>query len=141
MAPAPTTLAAFLAEQYAKVFGRPWAIVPSALVIGSLNVFLFAFDKPWTVADGMRNWGDWLFQSLRLSNQIDLLPPWLYSGSVLNLGVLLGGFSAALLSREFAFRPAPGSELVKGALGGFGARCSLLDATSVASSARCPRCL
>ena len=118
MAPAPTTLAAFLAEQYAKVFGRPWAIVPSALVIGSLNVFLFAFDKPWTVADGMRNWGDWLFQSLRLSNQIDLLPPWLYSGSVLNLGLLLGGFSAALLSREFAFRPAPGSELVKGALGG-----------------------
>ena len=118
MAPAPTTFAAFLAEQYAKVFGRPWAIVPSALVIGSLNVFLFAFDKPWTVADGMRNWGDWLFQSLRLSNQIDLLSPWLYSGSVLNLGLLLGGFSAALLSREFAFRPAPGSELVKGALGG-----------------------
>ena len=118
MAPAPTTLAAFLAEQYAKVFGRPWAIVPSALVIGSLNVFLFAFDKPWTVADGLRNWGDWLFQSLRLSNQIDLLSPWLYSGSVLNLGLLLGGFSAALLSREFAFRPAPGSELVKGALGG-----------------------
>jgi uncharacterized protein len=118
MAPAPTTLAAFLAEQYAKVFGRSWAIVPSALVIGSLNVFLFAFDKPWTVADGMRNWGDWLFKSLRLSNQIDLLPPWLYSGSVLNLGVLLGGFAAALLSREFAFRPAPGSELVKGALGG-----------------------
>ena len=118
MAPAPTTLAAFLAEQYAKVFGRPWAIVPSALVIGSLNVFLFAFDKPWTVADGLLNWGDWLFQSLRLSNQIDLLSPWLYSGSVLNLGLLLGGFSAALLSREFAFRPAPGSELVKGALGG-----------------------
>jgi uncharacterized protein len=118
MAPAPTTLAAFLAEQYAKVFGRPWAIVPSALVIGSLNVFLFAFDKPWTASDGMRNWGDWLFQSLRLSNQIDLLPPWLYSGSVLNLGLLLGGVSAALLSREFGVRAAPGSELAKGALGG-----------------------
>ena len=52
----------------------------------------------------MRNWGDWLFQSFRLSNQIDLLPPWLYSGSVLNLGLLLGGFSAALLSREFGFK-------------------------------------
>ena len=118
MAPAPTTLATFLGEQYAKVFGRPWGLVPSALIIGSLNVFLFAFDKPWTASDGMRNWGDWLFQSVRISNQIDLLPPWLYSGSVLNLGLLLGGLSAALLSREFAFRPAPASELVKGALGG-----------------------
>jgi len=118
MAPAPTTLTTFLGEQYAKVFGRPWAIVPSALVIGSLNVFLFAFDKPWTASDGMRNWGDWLFQSFRSLNQPDLLPPWLYSGSVLNLGLLLGGLSAALLSREFGVRPAPASELAKGTLGG-----------------------
>ncbi|HSF56625.1 MAG TPA: YeeE/YedE thiosulfate transporter family protein [Candidatus Binatia bacterium] len=115
---ASTTFAAFLQDQYAKLFGRPWAVIPSALVIGSLNVFLFAFDKPWTASDGMRNWGDWLFQSLRLLSPSDLLPPWLYSGSVLNLGVLLGGLSAALLSREFGFRPAPAAELIKGALGG-----------------------
>jgi uncharacterized membrane protein YedE/YeeE len=118
MAPARTKPTTFLGEQYAKVLGRPWAIVPSALVIGSLNVFLFAFDKPWTASDGLRNWGDWLFQSFGFSNQPDLLPPWLYSGSVLNLGLLLGGLSAALLSREFGVRPAPGSELAKGALGG-----------------------
>ena len=30
--------------------------------------------------------------------------PWFYSGSLLNLGVLLGGLTAALLSREFAIR-------------------------------------
>jgi uncharacterized protein len=113
-----TRLSDFLSDQYAKVFGRPWAIVPSALVIGSLNVFLFAFDKPWTASDGMRNLGDWLFQSFRFLNQPDLLPPWLYSGSVVNLGLLLGGLSAALLSREFGVRPAPASELAKGALGG-----------------------
>jgi uncharacterized membrane protein YedE/YeeE len=115
---AATTFASFLHDHYARSFGRPWAVIPSALVIGSLNVFLFAFDKPWTASDGMRNWGDWLFQSLRLVSSSDMLPPWLYSGSVLNLGLLLGGLSAALLSREFGFRPAPASELVKGALGG-----------------------
>jgi uncharacterized protein len=115
---AATMFGTFLKDQYARIFGRPWAVIPSALVIGSLNVFLFAFDKPWTASDGMRNWGDWLFQSLRLVNPSDLLPPWLYSGSVLNLGVLLGGVSAALLSREFGFRPAPAVELIKGALGG-----------------------
>jgi len=118
MPSAPRTFATFLSEQYTKLFGRPWAVIPSALVIGSFNVFLFAFDKPWTASDGMRNWGDWLFQSLRLVNPSDLLPPWLYSGSVLNLGVLFGGLSAALLSREFGFRPAPAAELIKGALGG-----------------------
>jgi uncharacterized membrane protein YedE/YeeE len=118
MAATATTFATFLKAQYAMIFGRPWALIPSALIIGSLNVFLFAFDKPWTASDGMRNWGDWLFQSFRLVNPAELLPPWLYSGSVLNLGVLLGGLSAALLSREFGFRPAPATELIKGALGG-----------------------
>jgi uncharacterized membrane protein YedE/YeeE len=118
MAAIAATFSAFLQDQYAKLFGRPWPVIPSALVIGSLNVFLFAFDKPWTASDGMRNWGDWLFQSLRLVNPSDLLPPWLYSGSVLNLGVLFGGLSAALLSREFGFRPAPATELIKGAIGG-----------------------
>ena len=44
--------------------------------------------------------------------------PWLYSGSLLNLGVLFGGLTAALLSREFAIRVPPRGELVKGAGGG-----------------------
>ena len=118
MTAAAITFNTFLKDQYTKIFGRAWAVIPSALVVAALNVFLFAFDKPWTASDGMRNWGDWLFQSFRLVNQSDLLPPWLYSGSVLNLGLLLGGLAAALLSREFGFRPAPASELVKGALGG-----------------------
>src|SRR5262249_53113950 len=43
---------------------------------------------------------------------------WLYSGSVIDLGVIAGALSAALLAREFAIRvPRPG-ELVKGGLGG-----------------------
>jgi len=48
----------------------------------------------------------------------DLIAPWFYSGSLVNLGVLLGGFAAALLAREFAVRVPPRGELVKGALGG-----------------------
>jgi len=112
------TLAAFLRDQYDKVFGRPWPLMPSALVIAALNVFLFAFDRPWTASDGLRNWGDWLFQSLGLTIQADLLPSHLYSGSVLNIGLLIGGLATALLSREFAVRRAPLNEMIKGALGG-----------------------
>jgi uncharacterized membrane protein YedE/YeeE len=109
---------AFLRDQHAKIFGRPWPVIPSALVIAALNVFLFTFDRPWTASDGVRNWGDWSFHGVGLIRQPDLLSPLLYSGSVLNLGLLLGGLAAALLSREFAIRPAPLNELVKGALGG-----------------------
>jgi uncharacterized membrane protein YedE/YeeE len=105
-------------QHYALVFGRPWGVVPAALVVGALNVFLFAFDRPWTASDGARNWGDWAFVSLGLLARPDLVPPLLYSGSLLNLGVVTGAFAAALLGREFAVRVAPMGELVKGGLGG-----------------------
>ncbi|MGH7795592.1 MAG: YeeE/YedE thiosulfate transporter family protein [Candidatus Binatia bacterium] len=108
----------FLHDQYGKVFGRPWPVIPSALVIAALSVFLFAFDRPWTASDGLRNWGDWLLQSLGIAIQADLLSPHLYSGSVLNLGLLVGSSATALLSREFCVRPAPFDEIIKGVAGG-----------------------
>jgi uncharacterized protein len=112
------TFCAYMRDQYAKVFSRPWPVIPSALVVAALNVFLFAFDRPWTASDGIRNWGDWLLRSAGVLDQPDLLSSWLYSGSVLNLGLLFGGLSAALLSRQFGIRRAPAAELIKGALGG-----------------------
>jgi hypothetical protein len=111
-------LESFLHDQYDKVFGRPWPVLPSALVIAALNVFLFAFDRPWTASDGLRNWGDSLFKMIGVIDQPDLLPPLLFSASVLNIGLLVGGLAAALLSREFAIRSAPPKEIVKGAVGG-----------------------
>jgi uncharacterized protein len=107
-----------LAAQYAAVFGRPWPVWGAAVLVATVNVFLFAFDRPWTASDGLRNWGDWVLTGLGVAHRPDLLAPWLYSGSLLNLGVLLGGLTAALLSREFAIRVPPGGELIKGAGGG-----------------------
>jgi uncharacterized membrane protein YedE/YeeE len=107
-----------LSAQYAAVFGRPWPVWGAAILIATINVFLFAFDRPWTASDGLRNWGDWGLTGLGLAHRPDLVAPWLYSGSLLNLGVLFGGLAAALLSREFAIRVPPRGELVKGAGGG-----------------------
>jgi uncharacterized membrane protein YedE/YeeE len=112
------TFAAFLRGQQAAIFGRPWPVIPSALVVATLNVFLFAFDRPWTASDGMRNWGDGLMRTVGIVTPPDLLPPTLYSGSVLNFGLIFGALAAALLGREFAVRLAPPNELLKGALGG-----------------------
>ena len=114
----PGSFAAVLRDQYNQIFDRPWPVIPSALVIAALNVFLFAYDKPWTASDGVRNWGDSILHWLGVIDQPDLLPPLLYSGSVLNMGLLLGALVAALLSREFAVRAAPGRELIKGGIGG-----------------------
>jgi uncharacterized protein len=107
-----------LSAQYGAVFGRPWPVWGAAVLVATVNVFLFAFDRPWTASDGLRNWGDWALTALGLAYRSDLVAPWLYSGSLLNLGVLLGGLAAALLSREFAIRVPPRGELAKGAAGG-----------------------
>jgi hypothetical protein len=105
-------------EQYDALFARPWPVWGAALLIAVTNVFLFAFDRPFTASDGVRNWGDWVLSGLGVLSRPDLVAPWLYSGSLLNLGVIVGALAAALLSREFAIRVPVTGELVKGALGG-----------------------
>ena len=105
-------------EQYDQLFARPWPVMGAAVLIAVTNVFLFAFDRPFTASDGVRNWGDWILTGLGLVSRPDLVAPWLYSGSMLNLGVIAGAFAAALLSREFALRVPVRGELVKGAAGG-----------------------
>jgi hypothetical protein len=90
----------------------------AALLVAITNVFLFAFDRPFTASDGVRNWGDWALTGLGLLHRPDLVVPWHYSGSMLNLGVIAGALAAALLAREFAVRVPPRGELVKGAVGG-----------------------
>src|SRR5207247_1243182 len=107
-----------LSAQYAVLFSRPWPVWGSAILVATVNVFLFAFDRPWTASDGMRNWGDWVLTGLGVVKRADLVAPWLYSGSLLNLGVAAGALVAALLSREFALRVPARGELAKGAIGG-----------------------
>ena len=111
-------MGAALRAQRDALLGRAWPVWAAAIAVGTINVFLFAFDRPWTASDGMRNWGDWLFTGLGLLERPDLVAPWLYSGSLLNLGVLLGGAAAALAAGEFAVRVPAGGELAKGAVGG-----------------------
>src|SRR5437867_12998749 len=107
-----------LRAQWDALVGRAWPVWGAALLVATVNVFLFAFDRPWTASDGLRNWGDWALTGVGLVRRPDLLPPWLYSGSLLNIGVVVGGTIAALLSREFAIRVPVPAELAKGGAGG-----------------------
>jgi uncharacterized membrane protein YedE/YeeE len=105
-------------QQYAALFGRPWAVGTAAILVAAINVFLFAFDRPWTASDGVRNWGDWVFTGLGVVRRPDLIAPWFYSGSLIDVGVIGGALAAALLAREFAIRVPPPGELAKGGIGG-----------------------
>src|SRR2546426_12583323 len=111
-------MASALRAQWDGLAGRAWPVWGAAILVATVNVFLFAFDRPWTASDGMRNWGDWALTGAGIVRRPDLVAPWLYSGSLLNLGGLFGGFAAALLSREFAVRARTRGGLLKGGLGG-----------------------
>ena len=102
---------------YAKLFGEQWPAWVGGILFGILSVALFAWEKPWSVADGVRNWGDWLLNAADISDTF-IIDPHLYSTSVLNLGIIGGAFAAALLARQFRVRGAPPWELLKGVVGG-----------------------
>jgi uncharacterized membrane protein YedE/YeeE len=106
------------AAQHEALLGRPWPVWGAAILVAVANVFLFAFDRPFTASDGVRNWGDWMLTGVGVVRRPDLIAPWLYSGSLLNVGVAAGALTAALASREFALRVPARGELIKGALGG-----------------------
>ena len=113
----PKTVLAAVAGGYAKIFGQQWPVWIGGVLFGAINVFLFAFEKPWSAADGVRNWGDWVFNSLGVADR-EIITPHLYSTSVLNFGIIGGALAAALLARQFKVRMAPPWELFKGLVGG-----------------------
>ncbi len=116
LASSPGLAAAFF-EKCDVLFGKQWAAWAAGILLAVSNILLFAYEKPWSAADGVRNWGDWLFNSLGLADHI-IISPHLYSTSLLNFGVIGGACAAALLAGQFRIRGAPAFELFKGLVGG-----------------------
>ena len=102
---------------YAKLFDKQWPMWVGGLLFGVLNVFMFAFEKAWSVADGVRNWGNWFFNSVEVT-EITIINPHLYSTSILNFGIIAGALASALLAKQFKVRSAPTRELSKAIIGG-----------------------
>jgi len=107
----------FIGEDYQALFARQWAPWVGGILIGLINVMMFAYAKPWGVADGVGNWGNWIL--LQFGAEVgDQAPITLYTTSVTNLSLIFGAFIAALLSRQFAFRLTTRRDLIRGLLGG-----------------------
>jgi uncharacterized membrane protein YedE/YeeE len=102
---------------YGRVFGENWPMWLGGVLMGIMSVITFAWARPWGVAGGLRNWGDWFFKAVGMYEKA-VLSPLLSTNSILTLGLLVGAFGSALMSKQFAIRMAPPFELLKGIVGG-----------------------
>lgn len=112
-----SVLVGILRGGYQRIFYENWPIWIGGVLIGIMSVITFAWDRPWGVAGGLRNWGDWFFNLIGVYKHASLSPV-ISTSSVLTFGLLWGAFGSALMSKQFSFRMAPPFELLKGTVGG-----------------------
>jgi len=113
----PSVLSGILKRGYRAVFFENWPVMLGGILIGVMSVITFAWARPWGVAGGLRNWGDWFFSLVGVYDD-GPLSPLISTNSILTLGLLWGAFGAALMAKQFSFRMAPPLEIVKGIVGG-----------------------
>lgn len=112
-----SVLGGILKRAYSTVFYENWPLWVGGILIGIMSVLTFAWARPWGVVGGLRNWADWFFHQIGVYSQAPV-SPLISTNSILTLGLLWGAFGAALMSKQFAIRMAPGRELIKGVVGG-----------------------
>ncbi len=99
------------------VFRERWSPVTAGVLIGFLNTMMFAYQAPWTIFAGLRNWGLHIIEFFGFGD-VAQVSPFEQVTSVMGIAFLLGAFVAALLAREFSLRFPPMVEAVKGIVGG-----------------------
>ena len=109
-------------EDYEKVFVHEWSPYLGAILLVLIVIALMVNGLFWGVFGGVRHWGDAFNHMVGLAPLLGV--PRLDEGmlihrmSLMNIMLLLGAFSAALMSRQFQLNRPPRLELVWGALGG-----------------------
>ncbi|MBL6959154.1 MAG: YeeE/YedE family protein [Rhodospirillales bacterium] len=107
---------------YNAVFVEEWSPYLGALAIVGVIIALMASGLFWGVFGGLRLWGDWFNSFIGLNTLLGHQPrlenPLLHRISLMDITLLLGAFSAALLSGQFRVNRPPPVEYLWGALGG-----------------------
>lgn len=110
-------LKTILKDGYSKVFYENWPVWLAGILLGTMSVMCFAWARPWGVAGGLKEWGDWIYYLIGVYKRPPV-PFFTSTNSLLTLGLLWGAFGASLMSKEFQIRIAPSWELLKGIIGG-----------------------
>ncbi|MDH5639514.1 MAG: YeeE/YedE family protein, partial [Nitrospinota bacterium] len=104
-------------DTYKSAFREAWSPLTAGALVGFINTMMFAYESPWTVFTGLRNWGLHILEFLGIGD-VAQISPFEHQSSVMDIGFLLGAFGAALAAREFAIRIPPLREAIKGIIGG-----------------------
>ncbi|OYT17533.1 MAG: hypothetical protein B7C24_02025 [Bacteroidetes bacterium 4572_77] len=99
-------------------FAKHWPVWVGGIVLGTLNILLFAIKSPWGASGGINNWGDNVYKSFGLFGLENATSLNASFYGMLCLFLVVGSFISALLSKEFALRIPPKGELIKGFIGG-----------------------
>ncbi len=117
----PAWLAGFKAD-YETVFVAGWSPYLGSILLVMVILGLMTSGLFWGVFGGLKLWGDWLNRLIGLGGALQLPEtleePLLHRMSLMNITLVLGAFSAALLSRQFQISRPPRLEYVWAALGG-----------------------
>tara|TARA_B100000315_G_scaffold190081_1_gene180060 strand:- start:2529 stop:3674 length:1146 start_codon:yes stop_codon:yes gene_type:complete len=105
-------------EIWKSLFKSQWSPFIGALLIGFVNTMMFAFESPWSVFAGLRNWGLHLLEFIPNFPDVAQISPLEHTSSVMDIAFLLGAFGSALLAKEFSIRIPPLKEAMKGIIGG-----------------------
>jgi uncharacterized membrane protein YedE/YeeE len=111
-----------LKSDYEAVLVEPWSPYVGAVLLLLAVFALMLSGLFWGVFGGLRLWGDWFNRAIGLGGVLglpqELDSPLMHRLSLSDITLVLGAFSAALLSRQFRFNRPPVLEFVWGALGG-----------------------
>lgn len=99
-------------------FSKHWPVWVGGIMLGILNILLFAVKSPWGASGGINNWGENLYDKLGIFGYEGITPVSAHYYGLLCLILVVGAFAGALLSKEFAIRIPPKGELIKGFIGG-----------------------
>jgi len=105
-------------QLFAIFFAKHWPVWVGAIILGVLNIVLFAINSPWGATGGINNLGENLYGFLGLSAFGGAIPVSSSIFAMLCVMIVIGSFSGALFSKEFALRVPPKGEMVKGFIGG-----------------------
>jgi len=107
---------------YERIFVEEWSHYTGAILLMLVVIALMINGLFWGVFGGVRYWGDQFNHWIGLAPLLDIHAPdegfLTHRMSLMNIMLLLGAFTAALMSRQFQISRPPKLEIVWAALGG-----------------------
>jgi len=117
-----TGAAAGFKADYRRIFVEEWSPFAGALLLVLVIVGLMVNGLFWGVFGGVKFWGDWFNNAIGLGPLLGVpqeLDGWLmHRMSLMNILLVLGAFTAALLSGQFSPNRPPPQEYLWAAIGG-----------------------